>query len=172
MIVPQDINPGASVSGLRQDKTQPESRENKLLSQVLPNTKILSRLPVDRTRSGFTFFLPPIEALEFPPELIRILKDFLEKYLNDLMTLRTCLIACYIFKQAIEHSDMLMERFMQMRRAKGGAYQLVPEIRPVACLIYTPHWLRFPEYMGLTEYLHPFRFIYRELDTDYAYLGE
>ncbi|UKZ76818.1 hypothetical protein TrVFT333_004532 [Trichoderma virens FT-333] len=72
----------------------------------------------------------------------------------------------------MDHSDMRMERWMQVRRSEGGAYQAVPEIFLAAGIVYTPHYLRFPEYMGLSEFPHPFRFIYRALETDQAYLGE
>ncbi|KAL7952071.1 hypothetical protein V8C42DRAFT_25794 [Trichoderma barbatum] len=67
---------------------------------------------------------------------------------------------------------MGLERWMQMKEAEGTSIQLVPEISLAACIIYTPHWLRWPEYTGLSEFPHPFRFIYRALNTDQPYLGE
>lgn len=61
---------------------------------------------------------------------------------------------------------MQMEKYFQIKKAAKEPYQAVPEQSLAATIIYTLHYLRWPEYMGLTEFLHPFRFIFRARDTD------
>ncbi|KAL6833626.1 hypothetical protein J3E69DRAFT_353249 [Trichoderma sp. SZMC 28015] len=116
--------------------------------------------------TGFRFCLPPIEALKFPPELLRILDEFIKLYPGDLIDRRVALIGCFIFQGIMEHTEMQMEKYFQIKKEAKEPYQAVPEQSLAATIIYTPHYLRWPEYMGLTEFPHPLRFIFRALDTD------
>ncbi|KAL6800338.1 hypothetical protein J3E68DRAFT_424952 [Trichoderma sp. SZMC 28012] len=52
---------------------------------------------------------------------------------------------CYIFQGIMDHTDMQMEKYFQLKTAAGEAYQAVPEESLAATIIYTPHFLRWTE---------------------------
>ncbi|PKK43216.1 hypothetical protein CI102_9609 [Trichoderma harzianum] len=93
-------------------------------------------------RAGFRFCLPPIEALEFPPELLRILDEFIKLYPGDLIDRRVALIGCFIFQGIMDHTEMQMEKYFQIKKAANEPYQAVPEQSLAATIICTPHVLR------------------------------
>ncbi|QYS98696.1 hypothetical protein H0G86_005864 [Trichoderma simmonsii] len=160
----QGVRAGTSISGLF--PADPTACPGKRLSDVVCHTRLLTQSTREQGPTGFRFCLPPIEVLKFPPELLRILDEFIKLYPGDLIDPRVALIGCFIFQGIMEHTEMQMGKYFQIRKAAKEPYQAVPEQSLTATIIYTPHYLRWPEYMGLTEFPHPFRFIFRALDTD------
>ncbi|KAM6488338.1 hypothetical protein HDV62DRAFT_376876 [Trichoderma sp. SZMC 28011] len=105
-------------------------------------------------RAATSFCLPPIEALEFPPELIRILDEFIKLYPGDLIDRRVALLGCFIFQGIIHHTEMQMEKYFQIKKAAKEPYQAVPEQNLAATIIYTTH------------FSHPFKFVFKTLKTN------
>ncbi|KAF3075696.1 hypothetical protein CFAM422_002455 [Trichoderma lentiforme] len=155
---PQDVRPGTSVSGKL--PADPTAYPGKRLSDVDYHTRLLLRPTKEQAPTGFRFCLPPIEALEFPPELLRTLDEFIKHYPGYLIDRRVVLIGCFIFQGIIDHTEMEMENYFQIKKAAGEGYQTVPEESLAATIIYTPHFLRWPEYMGLAKFPHPFSICY------------
>lgn len=137
---PQGVRAGTSVSGLV--PADPAAYPGKLLSDVVCHTRLLLLSTREQGPTGFRFCLPPIEALEFPPELIRILDEFIKLYPGDLIDRRVALLGCFIFQGIIHHTEMQMEKYFQIKKAAKEPYQAVPEQNLAATIIYTTHVLR------------------------------
>ncbi|KKO96807.1 hypothetical protein THAR02_11092 [Trichoderma harzianum] len=148
---PQGVRAGTSVSGLF--LADPNAYPGKRLSDVVCRTRLLTRSTEEEAPAEYKFCLPPIEALEFPPELLCIPDDFIKLYPGDLIDRRVALIGCFIFQDIIDHTEMQMEKYFQIKKAAKEPYQAVPEENLAATIIYTPHFLRWPESIALKKWV-------------------
>jgi hypothetical protein len=114
--------------------------------------------------TGYVFEVPYMATLAYPQELIDMLRSFARGFPKDLLSMRLMLLAATIWKD-IMVSPMRSQE-MCVDATKASQAWKVPEVRLAPFIVYFPHWLRWTENMGLTEYLHPFRFVSRALQGD------
>lgn len=160
-----EAGPGTDLSGMLEYNQRPEGNGNRRLSEVTCSASLLTR-DTGYGPSGFSYTVPYTQALEYPGELLLMLKEFALKHPRDLLPLRTLLLACHLWVDVMDHHEMRMERFMETRKRNSKLFQSVPEVPLAAFLIYYQHWLKWTEWMGLAKYPHPFRFVQRALETD------
>ncbi|KAL7814483.1 hypothetical protein V8C26DRAFT_421419 [Trichoderma gracile] len=139
--------------------------ENRPLSHVVCDTTFLSRQDKDGVLSGFRYQAALVEALEYPEELLSMLQDFASLYPNDILPLRTLLLACHLWADITGHRKLFLERFFEKREDQGSVPQ-VPDIPLAVCLVYYSHWLKWTQWMGLSEFPHPFRFMSQAVKSD------
>ncbi|KAL7804985.1 hypothetical protein V8C44DRAFT_248683 [Trichoderma aethiopicum] len=135
------------------------------LSHIACDATLLARQDKDGVLSGFRYQAALIETLEYPDELLEMLKDFATLYPNDILPLRTLLLACHLWADITEHRKLCLERFFE-KRGRQSAVPQVPDVPLAVCLVYYPHWLKWTEWMGLSEFPHPFRFMAQAIKSD------
>ncbi|KAM0253979.1 hypothetical protein ACHAQJ_006992 [Trichoderma viride] len=163
--------PGADVHGQLQDNSKPPGKGNRFLSHIICDAEILARDSNDPSPSGYMYPAPLTEALEYPQELISLLVKFAHEYPNDILPLRTLLLACHLWYDTTQHPNYQLEKFMQEKKKAEQTYCRVPLISLAVCLVYFQHWVRWVQWMALAEFVHPFRFFKKALETDLRYDG-
>ncbi|KAL7935132.1 hypothetical protein V8C35DRAFT_300802 [Trichoderma chlorosporum] len=116
----------------------------------------------------YRYGVPCTGILEYPDPLLHMLRDFARKYKKDRLTERGLLLAAHLWVNITNDPGFQLEIYTQDKRERGLPYQPVPAISLAQCLIYYPHWLRWVANMGLVEFIHPFRFIHKAIQTDVA----
>lgn len=147
---------------------QPDYPSNE---DMLCDGALLARGTPDTGPTGYVFGVPYMATLAYPQELTDMLRSFARGFPNDLLSMRLMLLAATIWKDIMESPMRSQE--MCVDAAKASQAWKVPEVRLAPFIVYFPHWLRWTEIMGLTEYPHPFRFVSQALqgDTINASLG-
>ncbi|PTB68556.1 hypothetical protein BBK36DRAFT_1112708, partial [Trichoderma citrinoviride] len=159
------LMPGWDLREMLEDESRNQSDNNRPLFQIACDATLLARQGKDDVLSGYRYHVALIESLEYPDELLSMLKDFAMLYPKDILPLRTLLLGCHLWADITGHRTLSMERFMEKREDKSTVPQ-VPDIPLAVCLIYYPHWLKWTEWMGLSEFPHPFRFMSQAVKSD------
>ncbi|KAL6864047.1 hypothetical protein J3F83DRAFT_185961 [Trichoderma novae-zelandiae] len=157
--------PGGDMRHVLQHELFGPSDLNRPLSQIACDATLLVRQDKDGVLSGYRHQDALVEALEYPVELLKMLKDFALLYPNDILPLRTLLLGCHLWADITGHRTLSLERFFEKRKDQSAVPQ-VPDIPLAVCLIYYPHWLKWTEWMGLSEFPHPFRFMSQAIKSD------
>jgi hypothetical protein len=165
------LKAGIDLSGMLQDDQKPKSTQNRPLSEVTCNADLLVRHDQSNCTSGFTYSVPCTEALEYPAELLSMLKDFALQHVNDILPLRCMLLAYHLWTDIMDSHDLRLERYLTKAFSAGSNHLRVPDVSLAAFIIYFPHWIKWPECMGLAEYPHPFRFVNRAMESDLVNQG-
>ncbi|PNP59806.1 hypothetical protein THARTR1_00685 [Trichoderma harzianum] len=160
-----DVPPGSCLSDRLQDDAKPCGDDNRPCNPTPSIRNLTYAAP-----AGFVYRAALTDAFEYPPELIRLLKEFALQYPNDCLPLRLMLLACHLWFDIITHPDLQLEWFMSERKG-GEGFNEVPDVSLAAFLVYFAHWLSWTESMGLFEHPHPFRFVSRACESDQAHAG-
>ncbi|KAL6691703.1 hypothetical protein J3F84DRAFT_403378 [Trichoderma pleuroticola] len=160
-----DVPPGSCLSGRLQDDAKPCGDDNRPCNPTPSIRNLTYAAP-----AGFVYRAALTDAFEYPPDLIRLLKEFALQYPNDCLPLRLMLLACHLWFDIITHPDLQLEWFMSERKG-GEGFNEVPEVSLAAFIVYFAHWLSWTESMGLFEHPHPFRFVSRACESDQAHAG-
>ncbi|KAL7943390.1 hypothetical protein V8C42DRAFT_359104 [Trichoderma barbatum] len=143
-----------------------EGFDNPCLTELMCDATLLSR---DCARaSGFLYRAPGTSVMAYPERLLEMLRNFARKYTKDRLTERSLLLAAYLWANITKDPESKLELFAKERKWDGEPYQPVPTVSLAQCLIYYPHWLRWVVDMALAEFVHPFRFISKAVETDLA----
>ncbi|KAL7904661.1 hypothetical protein GGI35DRAFT_462332 [Trichoderma velutinum] len=141
-------------------------QHNPCLSKVVCNAALLLRsCPAI---SGWLYPIPHSEFFQYPAELLEMLRAFAQKYTKDRLTERGLVLATHLWINITTCPGLALERYTFLQSEQGKPYPPVPSISLAQCLIYHPHWLRWISNMGLVEFIHPFRFIHKAVETDLA----
>ncbi|KAI5466664.1 hypothetical protein BGZ63DRAFT_418428 [Mariannaea sp. PMI_226] len=101
---------------------------------------------------------PPLSMMKIPAGMIQALETFLRCHPQDPMSIDLATAATIIYFD------------MKRRDWDPKAWKLqsmVPDTMPLGLfIIYFPHFLRFIETLGLTQYPHPLQFIQIHYDSD------
>ncbi|KAK4079728.1 hypothetical protein Trihar35433_833 [Trichoderma harzianum] len=166
-----DVPPGSNSSGSLQADAKPRGDDNRHLSKVTCKPDLATQTVSPKAFTGFKYYAAPAGAFEYPPELIRLLKEFALQYPNDFLPLRLMFLACHLWFDIITHPDLQLEWFMLRRKEDGRGFNEVPNVSLAAFIVYFAHWLSWTESMGLSEYPHPFRFVYKAYELDQVHSG-
>lgn len=159
------MSPGKDLRNiLEQDEYFP-SDHNLPISQIACDTLLLSRQDNDGLYSGYRYQAALTEALEYPDELLSMLEEFATLFPHDILPLRTLLLGCHLWADITGHRVLYLERLFQSCEDQSAVPQ-VPDVPLAVCLVYYPHWLKWTECMGLSEFPHPFRFMSQALKSD------
>ncbi|KAF4997617.1 hypothetical protein FDECE_12035 [Fusarium decemcellulare] len=109
----------------------------------------------------FRLMWPPIAVLEFPPEMIDAVKEFLKAYPRDIIPLNLALAAIIIYFD-LENDHWKAEGFIS-----GGYKDNPPPVTLEMFVLYFPHMLRFVEVKQLSAYIHPGRFAFDNFQADF-----
>ncbi|KAL6804893.1 hypothetical protein GGI42DRAFT_367787 [Trichoderma sp. SZMC 28013] len=169
--VSSDALPGSNSSGSLQADAKPRGDNNRHLSEVTPNPDPATQYVGPEALTGFVYHAAPAGAFEYPPELIRLLKEFALRYPNDFLPLRLMLLACHLWFDIITHPDLQLEWSMLERKRAGKRFNGVSEVSLAAFIVYFAHWLSWTESMGLFEHPHPFRFVSKAYESDQVHAG-
>ncbi|KAL7904657.1 hypothetical protein GGI35DRAFT_489535 [Trichoderma velutinum] len=167
-----DTPPGSNLLGRLQDDTKPRGDDNRYLSEVTCNPDLATRNLNHKSSTGFVYRAALTDAFEYPPELIRLLKQFARRYPTDFLPLRLMLLACHLWFDIMTHPDLQLEWFMWER--EGGdkeGFDEIPEVSLAVFIVYFAHWLSWTESTGLSEHPHPFRFVSKAYESDKAHGG-
>lgn len=157
--------PGKDLRHTLEDNWCYPCKANRPLSQIACDTTLLVRQDKDGVLSGYRHQAALVEAMDYPDELLSILKDFAALFPNDILPLRTLLLGCHLWADITGHRTLSLERFFEKRKDQS-AVPPVPDIPLAVCLILYPHWLKWTELMGLSEFPHPFRFMSQAIKSD------
>lgn len=166
-----DVPPGFNHSGRFPADAKSPGDNNHHLAEFTCNPYLATQNVSPKVAPGFVYAAALADAFEYPPELIRLLKEFALQYSNDFLPLRLMLLACHIWVDIITHSDMRLEWFMVERRHASTGFNEVPNVSLAAFIIYFAHWLSWAESMGLSEHPHPFRFVSKACESDQVHSG-
>ncbi|KAM6488348.1 hypothetical protein HDV62DRAFT_396916 [Trichoderma sp. SZMC 28011] len=166
-----DVPPGSNLSGSLQVDAKPRGDDNRHLSEVTCSVDLGTQNVSPKASFGFVYYAALPGAFEYPPELIRLMKEFALKYPKDFLSLRLMLLACHLWFDIITHPDRQLEWFMLERRSRGKGFNEVPKVSLAAFIVYFAHWLSWTESMGLSEYIHPFRFVSKACKSDQVHTG-
>ncbi|KAF3067896.1 hypothetical protein CFAM422_008563 [Trichoderma lentiforme] len=120
---------------------------------------------------GFVYQAAYTAILDYPDEIIKILKEFAEKHPEDLLPLTVMLLACHLWVDIVKDENLRLEKLEMDKKRAGEEFTPVPHVPLAAFLLYFAHWLRWTENMGLVQYIHPFRFIHAALLSDFTEEG-
>ncbi|KAL7945864.1 hypothetical protein V8C42DRAFT_357484 [Trichoderma barbatum] len=129
------------------------------------NAALLTR--GDDKLAGFQYWVPYIEVLQYPRKLITMLEEFATSYPKDVLPIRSLLLACHLWVDIMDHENMMMEQFAKPSKQNKNTGIQVPMVSLAQFLIYFPHWIKWTEFMGLSEFPHPFRFVSTAADSDF-----
>lgn len=118
-----EVVPGSILTGMLQNNNLPSGDSNRPLSEVTCNTEVLFRTTFDDEPTGFHYAAAYTEALEYPPKLLRLLRDFALLHPKDLLPTSIMLLACHLWVDIMDHPDMRLEWFMRNKRNEGKVYQ-------------------------------------------------
>lgn len=166
-----DVPPGLNHSGRLPVDAKSRGDDNRHLAEFTCNPYLATQNVSPKVVPGFVYVAALADALEYPPELIRLLQEFALQYPNDFLHLRLMLLACHLWVDIITHSDLRLEWFMSERKYGGAGFNEVPKVSLAAFIIYFAHWLSWTESMGLSEHPHPFRFVSKACESDQAHSG-
>ncbi|KAF3075358.1 hypothetical protein CFAM422_002465 [Trichoderma lentiforme] len=166
-----DVPPGLNHSGRFPADTKSRGDDNQHLAEFTCNPYLATQNVSPKVAPGFVYAAALAEAFEYPPELIRLLKEFALQYPNDFLPLRLMFLACHLWVDIITHSDLRLEWFMSERKYGGTGFNEVPKVSLAAFIIYFAHWLSWTESMGLSEHPHPFRFVSKACESGQAHSG-
>ncbi|KAL6792115.1 hypothetical protein J3E68DRAFT_438388 [Trichoderma sp. SZMC 28012] len=158
-----DLPHRSNLAGRLQDDGKPQDEDNRYLSEVACNPHVPLRAP-SLASPSFVYRAAPIGAFEYPPELIRLLKEFALQYPNDFLPLRLMLLACHLWFDIIQHENKQWQRCM--RGELRGRLENIPEVSLAEFIVYFAHWLSWNESMGLSGHLHPFHFVSKACESD------
>ncbi|KAL7802967.1 hypothetical protein V8C43DRAFT_312399 [Trichoderma afarasin] len=164
-----DVPPRLNLSGRFPADAKSRGDDNRHLSEATCNLDLATQTVSPKASFGFLYNAALTGAFEYPPELIRLLKEFALQYPNDFLPLRLMLLACHLWFDIITHSDLRLEWFMLERKYGGNGFNEVPNVSLAAFIIYFAHWLSWTESMGLSEHPHPFRFVSKACESDQAH---
>ncbi|KAF5249699.1 hypothetical protein FANTH_5007 [Fusarium anthophilum] len=134
------------------------------VAKILPSNKEQERKPAicrtihgDMEYSSLHYVLqwPPMAVLEFPPEMVEAMEEFLSCYPQDNVPLNIALAAAIIYFDLEEGDQHRSEGFIDFLIPKTT---LVKKGSLSVFILYFPHMLRFVETNHLTAFIHPTRF--------------
>ncbi|KKO97848.1 hypothetical protein THAR02_10052 [Trichoderma harzianum] len=165
-----DLPPRSNLAGRLQDDAKPQDEDNRYLSEVACKPYVPLQAPSIASPS-FVYRAAPVGAFEYPPELIRLLKEFALQYPNDFLPLRLMLLACHLWFDMIKHLNQQLQRSMSGELRGYTPYENIPEVSLAAFIVYFAHWLSWTESMGLSGHLHPFHFVFKACESDQVHPG-
>ncbi|KAM0254887.1 hypothetical protein ACHAQJ_006324 [Trichoderma viride] len=140
---------------------QPPSESNPAISSLVPTGEILLQDRADTP--GFHLHLHLVLLKDYAEELVEILKRFAFLQSKDHLTLPHILQACEIYHDIRSSPNLQLESVFK----QGGSITYpVPECPLNVFIVYFQHWIRYTEFHGLSDYIHPFRFAVTMFNTD------
>ncbi|KAL7798821.1 hypothetical protein V8C43DRAFT_276360 [Trichoderma afarasin] len=134
--------------------------DNPPLRDVICDASILRR--GGKGLTGFRLQIPLLKTLNIPQGILRELRRILRHFPNDNVTEDDSLHALFVWyglmhtpKRGEEES---VEEVREGAKQKSASWT-VPYEYLVRCILAWPHYLRWHEEMGFSEYIHFFRYV-------------
>ncbi|KAK2019020.1 hypothetical protein LZ32DRAFT_299564 [Colletotrichum eremochloae] len=114
------------------------------------------------------FYMMRIEGRDIPRRLIRAVDRFRQTLPRELLPLEFLVLMTFSYWAYIRFPVQTTEGFVG--RSKLKSHQ-VPRVELATWLVYSPHFVRVHETLGLALYQHPFRFTARHITSDVDFFG-
>ncbi|KAL6837136.1 hypothetical protein V8C40DRAFT_279094 [Trichoderma camerunense] len=135
--------------------------EDPIQEDFIPRWDILLRDSGD-TR-GFKLRLHLVLLKNYDPKLIRMLEGFALSHPHDILPIPLLLQASEVYNDIMASENRQIEEVFD--QGDSTKYPL-PICEFSRFAVYFGHYLRHTEYNGLSDYIHPFRFISRMSEKD------
>lgn len=134
--------------------------QNPPWSDVICDASVLRR--GGKGLTGFRLQMPLIKTFHIPQGILRELRRIARKFLNDVLTEEDILHAFFVwYDLTYTPKRGQEERVDEIRKGakQTSAAWTVPLEYLVRCILAWPHYLRWYEEMGFSEYIHFFRYV-------------
>lgn len=152
-ITPQDMNRHPTD---RPYPTQPQGPNNRPFGDgyLSANALLYRNLP---TVTSFVWRMPPVMALNYDDDLVQLAVELARKYPRDLLKPTVILWAIHCWVDIYDDPNYMKESFCSM----SSRNTTVPYVPLAVFIIYFEHWMAITFKLGLAEWPHPSRQIFR-----------
>lgn len=154
-----DYKPMADPIGLVLDREPGPQYPHAPWSDVICDASVLRR--GGKGLTGFRLQIPLIKTLHIPQGILRELRRIARKFPNDVLTEEDTLHAFFVWYDPTYTPKRSQEESVDEVR-KGARQTSAAWTAPleylVRCILAWPHYLRWHEEMGFSEYIHFFRY--------------